>query len=254
MLYKIVLKCEYNGSERINHNWASTFHGFLMKELPEEASKLLHQKDLRPFSQYTLANREGYLIWTINLLDCELSQLIIEKLMSLNRIYLKQKDTDLIVLNTEKSFLDEQQYFSRFFNDIPPCRRFELEFLTPCAHKQGGEYVMFPNIETIVNSLFKRYNAFVKNISLNDEAAKAHIIKNLKIARYSLYSSVFYLERTKITGYKGKVTVTIRGPEQLVRLAGALLSYGEYSGLGIKTALGMGAMKVTPIYAPQEAN
>lgn len=251
MLYRVILKCEYKGNERINYNWGTLFHGFLMKELPVEAAQLLHQSNLRPFSQYCLPDSEGILIWTINLWDCELSQLIIKSLMSIDRIYLKQKNTELLVLNTEKSYQDEQQYFSKFFNDESPCRRYELEFLTPCAHKQGGEYIMFPAIEPIINSLFKRYNAFVKEISLNDEAAKEHIINNLKIVRYSLYSSVFYLERAKITGYKGKLTVIIRGPEQLARLTGALLSYGEYSGAGIKTALGMGAMKVTPIYPPQ---
>ena len=43
MLYKIVLKCKYEGKERISHNWGSLFHGFLLKELPEEAVQLLHQ-------------------------------------------------------------------------------------------------------------------------------------------------------------------------------------------------------------------
>lgn len=251
MLYKLVLKCEYKGNERISHNWGSLFHGFIMNMLSEEDASMLHQSELRPFSQYCLPDGEGNLIWTISLWDCQLSQLIIKNLMSLNRIFLKQKNTKLIVLNTEKTYLNEQQYFSMFFNDEASCRRYELEFLTPCAHKQDGEYVMFPNIMSITNSLFKRYNAFTKEISLNDETAKEHIINNLKIVRYSLYSSVFYLEKTKITGYKGKLSVIIKGPEQLARLAGALLSYGEYSGIGIKTALGMGAVKITPIHTPQ---
>ncbi len=45
----------------------------------------------------------------------------------------------------------------------------------------------------------------------------------------------------------GKITIIIRGPEQLARLAGALISFAEYSGLGIKTALGMGGVKVREI-------
>ena len=45
----------------------------------------------------------------------------------------------------------------------------------------------------------------------------------------------------------GRVTLVIGGPDQLARLAGAMLSFGEYCGIGIKTALGMGAVRVTPV-------
>jgi CRISPR-associated endoribonuclease Cas6 len=62
-----------------------------------------------------------------------------------------------------------------------------------------------------------------------------------------LHSSVYYLENIKITGYMGRLTLVISGPEQLARLTGALLCFAEYCGLGVKTALGMGAVRVKQI-------
>jgi CRISPR/Cas system endoribonuclease Cas6 (RAMP superfamily) len=45
----------------------------------------------------------------------------------------------------------------------------------------------------------------------------------------------------------GKITLVVNGPDQLARLAGAMLSFAEYSGVGIKTALGMGGVRIREI-------
>ena len=71
------------------------------------------------------------------------------------------------------------------------------------------------------------------------------ISQGLQIVRYSLRSAIYYLENTRIIGYKGKITLIIRGPVELARLAGALLFFAEYAGLGVKTALGMGGVRIT---------
>ena len=73
------------------------------------------------------------------------------------------------------------------------------------------------------------------------------VARHIRIVRYSLRTAVYFLENTKITGYMGRITLVIRGPEPLARLAGALLSFAEYCGIGIKTALGMGAVKIKQI-------
>ena len=247
MFQKIILQCRYRGEQRANYNWGSIFHGLLLQALPPKTAAALHQSQLRPFSQYVLPHPDQQLLWKIGLWDAETADQITRVLLPLTKLELKQKGTTLEVTEIQRAILSEADFFSQFFTEEKPCRRYEIEFLTPCNHKQDGEYSLFPSPKLIVNSLNKRYGAFVKDISLDDPEAMEQIAAHLRIVRYNLRSAVYYLENTKITGYLGKITLVITGPEQLARVAGALLSFAEYSGLGIKTALGMGGVSVKRI-------
>jgi CRISPR-associated endoribonuclease Cas6 len=247
MLQKIILQCQYDEAIKANYNWGSLFHGLLINALPAEVADMLHQSQLRPFSQYILPGPEQQLTWTIGLWDEVIAGHIVQAVMPLAKIELEHKGIILNVIGTQRVSQSEKDYFGQFFASDEPCRRYEIEFLTPCTHKQDGFYALFPSPELIVNSLSRRYCAFMQNVSLDDPAAMEQVARHLRVVRYSLRTAVYYLENTKITGYTGRVTLTVSGPEQLARLAGALLSFGGYSGVGIKTALGMGGVAVKQI-------
>lgn len=247
MLQKIILQCKYGGEQRASYNWGSLFHGILIKSLPPEIAEMLHHSQLRPFSQYVLPQSNQQLIWTIGLWDAEIANHIVQAVMPLAHIELKHKAITMEVTGVQRASQSEHEYFNQFFTTDTPCRRYEIEFLTPCTHKQDGSYALFPNPELIVKSLNNRYCAFMEDVSLDDPEAMEQVARHIRMVRYSLHSAVYYLEQTKITGYMGRVTVVIGGTEQLARLAGALLSFAEYSGLGVKTALGMGGVKIKAI-------
>ncbi|WP_054697327.1 CRISPR system precrRNA processing endoribonuclease RAMP protein Cas6 [Syntrophomonas palmitatica] len=247
MLQKIIIQCKYEGDQRASYNWGSLFHGFLMRVLPAETAALLHESVLRPFSQYVRPLGTQQLAWNIGLWDADIAECIVQAVMPLSRIELEQKGIILEVCGVQRITLTETEYFNRFFMCQNPCRRYEIEFLTPCTHKQNGNYALFPSLELIVGSLSRRYSAFVQDISLDDSNVMQEAANHMRIVRYSLRSAVYYLDNTKITGYTGKITLVLNGPEQLARLSGALLSFAEYSGLGIKTALGMGGVRVNQV-------
>ena len=52
------------------------------------------------------------------------------------------------------------------------------------------------------------------------------------------------MEGVKIPGFKGDITIRIGGPQQMSNMAWMLAKFGEYAGVGIKTGIGMGAIKV----------
>ena len=54
----------------------------------------------------------------------------------------------------------------------------------------------------------------------------------------------FHLEGVKIASFMGSITIKIGGPQSLVNLVHLLMYFGEYSGVGIKTAIGMGKISV----------
>lgn len=247
MLQRITLQCSCEEAARPNYNWGSLFHGFLMDTMPSEVGEMLHQSNLRPFSQYVVPQSEQQLNWVIGLWDSTIADYIIQTVMPLTRIDIKHKGITLKINSIQRSSESEAEFFSRFFTGETLCRRYEVEFVTPCTHKQDGAYVLFPTPELMIHSVSKRYAAFGQEVSLDDPEAIAQVARHIRIVRYSLRSAVFHMENTKITGYMGKTTLVINGPEQLARLAGAMLSFAEYSGMGIKTALGMGGVRVREV-------
>lgn len=247
MLQKITLQCKYEGEQKASYNWGSIFHGIIMEMLPLDIAEEMHQSKLKPFSQYISTRSDNQLQWNIGLWDEYAAEHIVQAIMPMSRMEIKNKGIELAITDIKRTSLSENDYFSRFFTAPTPCRRYEIEFRTPCTHKQEGSYVVFPSIDLIINNLSRRISAFIQDYSLNDPEAMEQVIRNIRIVRYSLHSSVYYLEQTKITGYIGRMTVVINGPDQLARLAGAILSFAEYSGIGIKTALGMGGTGVKEV-------
>ena len=54
----------------------------------------------------------------------------------------------------------------------------------------------------------------------------------------------FGVEGVKIPAYQGSLSLKLLGPQQVVNLVHMLLRFGMYSGVGIKTAMGMGAFQI----------
>lgn len=243
MLQKIVLKCTCKGEQRPSYNWGSLMHGVLMELLPEKAADLLHEANLRPFSQYVLPMSENKFEWHIGTWDNDVSNDMAKAISVLSHINLKHKGMILEVSNVTRSIQSERDFFARFFTTEYPCRRYKLEFLTPCTHKSEGEYVLYPTPKLILQSLHARFCAFSQEFSLDDEEMLAQLVAHTRIVHYSLRSAQYYLESVRVNGYRGRVTLSVSGSEQIARLVGMLLSFAEYSGIGIKTSLGMGGCR-----------
>ena len=67
--------------------------------------------------------------------------------------------------------------------------------------------------------------------------------ENAQIVRYDLKSVSFSLEGVRIPAFVGKITIKINGTKTMADFANMLVEFGTYSGVGIKTALGMGCIR-----------
>lgn len=248
MLQKIVLRCSFTCEERASYNWGSIMHGVLMELLPGDIVEILHESSLNPYSQYVIPLSENELEWHIGIWDNDFSNILTKAVLPLTQINLRHKGITLDVTSVNREIKSEEDFLSQFFAVDNPCRRYRLEFLTPCTHKSGGEYVLFPSSRLILQSLLMRFSAYSNSFTLEDEEVLSHLTEYTKIVHYSLRTATFHLKDAGITGYIGRVILSIRGPEQLARLCGMLLSFAEYAGVGIKTSLGMGGCNVTPEY------
>ena len=65
------------------------------------------------------------------------------------------------------------------------------------------------------------------------------------IDEYNLRTRYFYLEQIRIKGFIGNMILKLKNKDSmLTQLLNFLILSSEYTGLGIKTALGMGGIEV----------
>lgn len=229
---------------RITNQKASVFQGILMEYLEKDYASQLHTNELHPYSQYICSKNEK-IVWRINTLNEEAYQNVLLPLMSteITSLYSERDELTYQVVDknlktTSRQKLIEEYYFGE-------CDRYvKINFSTPTAFKSEGRYLFWPQIDKIYRSLVNKYDIFSSNETLYEEETLAQLIQNTEIIRYNIRSTMFHLEGVKIPSFLGNVTVKIRGPQPLVNLANMLWRYSEYSGIGIKTAIGMGASKI----------
>lgn len=224
-----------------NSSYGSIFHGALMELLPDSYVDELHEKSLRPFSQAVYIDREQGNIWEINSLNQKFQNEMEKLLPDLTDLYLKQKDfaIDLKLLQrTENSY---EKLADKIFLAPQPPRGVNLIFHTASSFKQNDSYVMFPSTELIIGSLLSKWNTFTDGQTLVENNLKEKLAALVSIYSYRLRSSRFFLEKTSINGFVGTIDFNFHGSDMQKRLLGLLFSFVPYAGIGIKTALGMGA-------------
>ena len=226
----------------LTYHISSLLQGVLMELVPDGYGNILHRNEVKPYSQ-SVSIEGSHLIWTINTLDEESAVHLLDPLLSMqfDRVFLRQKQLELDIIQNERhqinyDILLRDTFFSR-------CNRYvTVRFKTPTAFKSKGKYQFYPTVRHIFQSLTSKFDCFSEESEIGFKENLEDIDNYVDIIKYSLHSTYFYLEGIKIPAFLGTVTFKINGPQQMVNLIHMLLRFGEYSGVGIKCAMGMGAI------------
>jgi len=219
-------------------------YAWLLAQLPEEVGAALHQQEALTPAQCLYFDRgRGRWCWQLTLPSEELITMlrpVLEDLqaISLHTGALQITRTDTLQYESGKALLDAARSLT------PMGRRTEIRFLTTTTFKQDGNYVLFPQVRLILQSLVGKWNQLCPEYSLEDADAFHMLERGLAITDYQLRASRFPLKGKKITGFSGSITVTSRLSPPLEELWQLLLLIAPLTGVGIKTALGMGGIAV----------
>jgi len=241
-ILNIELKSEED--KAFSYQKASLFQGVLMEQIDSSYAEELHQNGLKPYSQ-RIMSAEGKIIWQIKTLNQKAYEQIVNPLLSqdFDSVLLKHNDMKLQILDKSLSVSSYKKLIDTYyFGECP--RIIKIQFTSPASFKQKGQYVFYPDIRLLYNSLMNKYDAFAENETIRTEEVLEQLTEYSEVIRYHLRSTVFHLEGVKIPAFKGSIMLRIRGPQPLVNLAHLLFHFGCYSGAGIKTAMGMGAMEI----------
>lgn len=230
-----------SSEDSISYNMASLFHGALMACLDTKYVDYLHNCNINPYSQH-IENRENDWYWIISTLTKEAYQKIIcDSFMDITGIRLEKKGIDIkfeskILHVNEKDSLIKNFYTGEYDNYI------NIEFKTTTSFKKNGEFINFPDVRCIYQSLMNKYDCSNSSEVMFSEETLKQLHESTKIVQYDLRSSLFHMEGIKIPGFLGKIKLRICGPRTITNFANILFEFGEYSGIGAKTSMGMGAM------------
>lgn len=230
--------------QEIGYFQSSNLHGVLMERIDTNYAQYLHGQSLNPYSQCVLT-QEGKTVWSIKVLDENAYESIILPLLDkdFSEFKINKKEIDVEILEKQIKTKKKKELLEDFY-EKPTSKYLNIEFLTPTSFKSNGRYLIMPDVRYIYQSLMKKYSAASKDMEMFDEDTLEQLTEGSEITQYKLRSTYFPMEGIKIPAFKGELSIRLKGTETMARYARLLMQFGEYSGVGIKTSIGMGAMKI----------
>lgn len=241
MLSRLQIRFEKPEGLKIHHSIASKFHGMIMDNVESDVADYLHKPVLKPFSQSVLFEKKR-IFWEICGVNEYAYENILIPLSKKNIFQLNALPEELRVESQSMEWMTNDQFFSRTFQE-KNSRRIRLNFLSATAFRSQESYVFTPRLDLILQSIVNKYDTFMEQSISNDESFQ-QILDNLAVNFYDLRSVKYKIAEIYVPGFIGKVEYYVRGPQQLVNLVNYMFQFASFSGIGIKTSLGMGNVKV----------
>ena len=239
MLSKLVFTFK-NNSNKLNYTISSCMHGMIMEAISSKDAEHLHNLSINPYSQNIFFDKE-YMYWTINGLNEYAYNNILMPLMNIDNFYIKNIDISLELVKKTIEIYDLDDLFMKSIQENHN-RFVEIKFNTTTAFKSQGEYIFFPDFSLILKSIMTKHDS-VSEYKIDGEEILEHFIENIEIRDYNLRTKRFKVNNIYIPGFIGCIKIYIKGPKQLVSLFHYLVDFSEFSGIGIKSSLGMGSIK-----------
>lgn len=240
MLAKITFELS---SEGLSLHLGSLFHGYLMDKIDTDYAKYLHQQGTNP---YTSCIFEDYktkkFYWRITTFNKEAYQQLILP-------FLEDKPNEIIFEHGDRHIqlngfqLHTGDYEQLFQNQGKPGK---IRLITPTSFKSQGKTHIFPNTVALLQGIINKINTHCDHFVLDDEILIQQLLQKTYLRDYHLRTRNFSLEGIQIKGFLGTMQLWVQNDPSLLALLNFVLSISEYTGFGIKTALGMGAAQYEP--------
>lgn len=229
-----------DAGEKLPVGRAYAFYSCLLSLLPTEVANVLHEQGETPLSQclwYDRITERSY--WKVSVFGESLVGTVAPVLDELSELKLNTGTVSLRC--TEKTQFSTEAFVASALS-APVSNRCTLRLPVTASFKQNGRYVLLPQEHLILQSLLNKWNAFCPEIPLDDPDAVRMLENGILISDYSLRSGRYPLKDQKIPGFYGSLTMYAALPAPLMEIWNILCHFSEYSGVGIKTALGMGGI------------
>lgn len=242
MLKRYRLTMEPNRSAGPKPEWGYRLYAALLETVPPGFGDETHRDAPTPISQYIseISPRRCSLCWTVTLLGTCAASALSPVIESRDEYHLIKDGVRLTVVRREtESVLGADELLLK---QNPADGRHILRLITATAFKSRGEYVTAPTTRLIIQSAINKWNACFTDCQIEDEDGEGldTLAAGLELVGEHLTQCGYRLKGRIIPGVIGELTVLNNHTGFSRQLAAALLEFSGYSGIGIKTALGMG--------------
>lgn len=221
--------------------------GVLMESIDTDYAEMLHSSPVNPYSQFVVAPAASAVEWHIATLTSEAVERLAKPLLreEFSEFVVRGLGRSATVSGRSLELLPLSEVVQTFYA-APPARRFRVEFVTPTGFKQSGEYVFQPDPRLVFQSLAQKYCAVVDGEE-PEEGLVEEFGRSIRLTAFRVASQQFAIGAARVPGFVGSATFTVRGADSFASYVAALLRFGEFSGCGIKTSMGMGAIRATAL-------
>lgn len=242
MLTRYEFRMAPDGPCHTRPEWGYYLYAALLERLPREFGQRVHEDGTSPVSQFVCL-REGALYWSVALLGEEAEALAGPVLKACRPLSLQK---DGVTLTPSLEALEQIADADGLFRQgAAGSRLHRLEVCTAAAFKSRGQYLNLPTPRLILQSLMKKWNGCFPDCPIVDEDGQGMeaMAGGLTIREFRLRDAAYSLKGRLIPGFRGTLTLENRLTGFHRELADALLEFSGFSGVGIKTALGMGGVR-----------
>lgn len=241
MLAKFTMKLK--PTKEISYNMSSLFQGVIMELLPKDYAEFLHISMLKPYAIHLEKENDIWFLIVTTMNEEAYIKIIENALLKIDKLYIRHND-NLIYIEETNIYKQLKKNIAKAFYNTETNKIIEIRFVTPTAFKSQGDYVFFPEIRLIYQSLMNKYDINSDGSYLFDLDILDKLCTASKIVSYNIKSRYFHLEGTKIPSFIGTVKIKISANQTMTNFINMLFEYGLYSGVGVKCSLGMGAIKL----------
>ena len=258
-LGKVAVGLLVESGARLKGSGGEALHAFLFRTLKqyssELASKIHNQTEQRPFSLspplWDCEFRQGYVVVSPGTTMTFGLAFLSEELLtaSISAFLSVLQDGQVIRLARQSVILQNLDLcagsfssFSKILSNASPLPTITLEFVTPTSFRKNEMQVVFPQPELTFSSLLRRWNAF-SEVKIPEEYTNYFPL--IKVASYDLHTQLVHFSKYKIIGFKGRVEYELPSnvSKSFQQEVNALADFAFYSGVGAKTAMGMGQVR-----------
>lgn len=216
---------------------AYPLYAAMLERAPAGFAADLHESTVTPVSQSVRADR-----WQVSLFGADAIDALAPVLEGMDEVFLRRDRTRLGLQLQEIAHIDSVDQLL----DAPPLTQGTMKLVTPTAFKSGGAYQLLPSQRLILQSLILKWNGCFGGVCpIEDEGGGLEALaEGLRCVSVRLDTRNYPMKRTQIPGVVGSIGYQCTHNGFHRQLANALLTFGQFSGVGIKTALGMGGLQI----------
>lgn len=236
----VQIRMELEG-EGLHYHMGSILHGYLMQFIDPAYASYFHANNTNPYSSCLYQDRTSKTyVWRLCSYNRKAHEMITEPLLANmpKSIYLEQKNETYNI----SSYKVVQTSFEELYCKTKENHKTRL--LTPTSFKSDGSTQIFPKAGSLLQGVIEKINAHSDSIRLADEDLIKSLLASVYIKDYHLRTAIFHLQGIKLKGFVGSIDWAVRENKEFNTLLRFLLAASEYTGLGMKTALGMGGVEL----------